>query len=69
MRNRTFEESIDAYKNPTEDVYLRRLFRILSTPTKASELVFKDERCSDEANWCKVCKGNQREYIEDERSE
>ena len=58
IRSRTFEESIDAFKNPTENVFLRRLFRILNIPTKTTKLIFDDERCTEDLmNWCRYCGG------------
>ena len=33
LKQRNFEDSVDYNKKPTEDVFLRRLYRILCLPT------------------------------------
>ena len=33
LKSRSFEGTVDEIKNPTEDVFLRRLYRILLMPT------------------------------------
>ena len=41
IKSRTFDDSFDAFKKPTENVFLRRLHRIMSIPTEVLDI--KDE--------------------------
>ena len=42
IKSRTFDDSFDAFKKPTENVFLRRLHRIMSIPTEDFEEVGVD---------------------------
>lgn len=33
IKSRSFEGSLDEFRNPTEDVFLRKLYRIIMMPT------------------------------------
>ena len=40
LSQRSFEDSVDFNKNPTEAVFLRRLYKILCMPVASNDLIF-----------------------------
>ena len=65
IKTRNFEDSLDAYKRPTEDQFLRRFYKILTTPTK--DQCLSDQNCQEEPlNWCQVCKGRKKDELTEE---
>ena len=39
VKSRSFEGTLDEFRNPTEDVFLRRLYRIMMLPTNDNPYV------------------------------
>ena len=54
IRSRSFEDTVDDYKNPTEDIFLRRLYRIIMMPT-ADNLDVSQKCQFNTQYWCKKC--------------
>ena len=46
LSSRTFEDSVDFNKQTTENLFLRRLYKILSIPVVQNQLIFDDENCT-----------------------